>query len=173
MVLISFAVLVTRFAAVRRRIEGELVQARDKLQVEVAERTQQASLLNLTHDTIFVRDMNDVITYWNRGAEELYGWPATEAVGKSSRDLLQTVLPKSMDDISAEFLQTGRWEGEVKHVKADGSEVVVSSRWSLRRDEANQPAAVLETNNDITDRKRREEQIRGLNQELSKRSAGS
>jgi PAS domain S-box-containing protein len=170
-VLISFAALVTRFAAVRRRIEGELVQARDKLQVEVAERTQQASLLNLTHDTIFVRDMNDVITYWNRGAEELYGWPATEAVGKSSRDLLRTALPKSIDDISAEFLQTGRWEGEVKHVKADGSEVVVSSRWSLRRDEANQPAAVLETNNDITDRKRREEQIRGLNQELGKRSA--
>ena len=170
LVLICFAVLVTRFAAVRRRIEGELILARDKLQVEVAERTQQASLLNLTHDTIFVRDMNDVITYWNRGAEELYGWPAAEAVGKSSRDLLRTVLPKMMDDISAELLQTGRWEGEVRHVKADGSEVVVSSRWSLRRDEANQPAAVLETNNDITDRKRREEQIRGLNQELSKRS---
>lgn len=169
-VLICFAVLVTRFAAVRRRIEGELIQARDKLQVEVAERTQQASLLNLTHDTIFVRDMNDVITYWNRGAEELYGWPAAEAVGKSSRDLLRTILPKTMDDVGAEFLQTGRWEGEVRHVKADGSEVVVSSRWSLRRDEANQPAAVLETNNDITDRKRREEQIRGLNQELSKRS---
>lgn len=169
-VLICFAVLVTRFAAVRRRIEGELIQARDKLQVEVAERTQQASLLNLTHDTIFVRDMNDVITYWNRGAEELYGWPAAGAVGKCSGDLLRTVLPKTMDDISAEFLQTGRWEGEVRHVKADGSEVVVSSRWSLRRDEANRPAAVLETNNDITDRKRREEQIRGLNQELSKRS---
>lgn len=100
----------------------------------------------------------------------MYGWPAAEAVGKSSRDLLRTVLPKMMDDISAELLQTGRWEGEVRHVKADGSEVVVSSRWSLRRDEANQPAAVLETNNDITDRKRREEQIRGLNQELSKRS---
>jgi PAS domain S-box-containing protein len=170
LVLICFAVLVTRFAAVRRRIEGELIQARDKLQVEVAERTQQASLLNLTHDTIFVRDMNDVITYWNRGAEELYGWPAVEAVGKSSRDLLRTVLPKPSADISAEFLQTGRWEGEVRHVKADGSEVMVSSRWSLRRDDQNRPAAMLETNNDITDRKRREEQIRGLNQELSKRS---
>ena len=93
-VLICFAVLVTRFAAVRRRIEGELIQARDKLQVEVAERTQQASLLNLTHDTIFVRDMNDVITYWNRGAEELYGWPAAEAVGKS--------LPRSIADCPSE-----------------------------------------------------------------------
>jgi PAS domain-containing protein len=38
---------------------------------------EQAALLDLTHDTIFVRDVNDVITYWNRGAEELYGWTRT------------------------------------------------------------------------------------------------
>ena len=69
-----FALLVTWFSAVRRRVERDLRQARDELKIEVAERTQQASLLNLTHDTIFVRDMSDVITYWNRGAEELYGW---------------------------------------------------------------------------------------------------
>ena len=169
-VLVSFAVLVTRFSTVRRRIEGELLQARDKLQAEVAERTQQASLLNLTHDTIFVRDMSDIITYWNRGAEELYGWAAAEAVGKRSHDLLRTVFPAPLDSISGEFLRTGRWEGELKHTKADGSEVVVSSRWSLRRDEENQPAAVLETNNDISDRQRREVEIRALNQELGKRS---
>jgi K+-sensing histidine kinase KdpD len=64
-----FALLVTWFSAVRRRVERDLRQARDELKIEVAERTQQASLLNLTHDTIFVRDMRDVITYWNRGAE--------------------------------------------------------------------------------------------------------
>src|SRR6266567_2216648 len=78
----AFASLVTWFSAVRRRVEGELRQARDKLEIEVVERTQQASLLNLTHDTIFVRDMNDLITYWNRGAQELYGWTADEAVGQ-------------------------------------------------------------------------------------------
>ena len=85
----SFASLVTWFSAVRRRVERELRQARDELEIEVAERTQQASLLNLTHDTIFVRDMNDVITYWNRGAQELYGWTAEEAIGKRAHELLQ------------------------------------------------------------------------------------
>jgi len=170
LVLISFAILIARFAAIRRHIEAELLQSRDRLQAEVAERTQQASLLNLTHDTIFVRDMKDVITYWNRGAEELYGFPAGEAVGKCSRDLLRTVLPQPMDTISAQLLRNGRWEGELKHVKADGTEVLVSSRWSLRRDDQNQPSAVLETNNDITERKRREEEIRSLNQELGRRS---
>ena len=169
-VFVAFASLVTCFSAVRRRVERDLRQARDKLEIEVAERTQQASLLNLTHDSIFVRDMDNVITYWNRGAQELYGFTAEEAIGKRSHELLHTVFPAPVDDIRAELLRTGRWEGELKRTKADGTEVVVASRWSLRRDEHGQPAAILETNNDITERKRREDEIRGLNQELAKRS---
>lgn len=115
---------------------------------------EQASLLNLTHDTIFVRDINNVITYWNRGAEELYGWTAEEVVGKvTSHQLLQTVLPVPLDEIDAELLLTGRWEGELTHTKADGTKVVVASRWALQSDPQGKPLAVLETNNDITDSK--------------------
>jgi PAS domain S-box-containing protein len=169
-VFILFALLITWFSSVRRRVERDLRQSRDELEKEVAIRTQQASLLNLTHDTIFVRDTGDTITYWNRGAEEMYGWTAAEAIGKRSHDLLQTVFPALVDDINAELLRTGRWEGELRHTKADGSLVVVSSRWSLRRDEQGRPAGVLETNNDITDRKHREEEIRNLNNELLRRS---
>jgi PAS domain S-box-containing protein len=170
-IFVLFASLLTGFAAVRRRVERDLVQARDHLQIEVAERTQQASLLNLTHDPIFVRDMSDVITYWNRGAQELYGWTDKEAVGRRSQELLQTIFPTPLEDIRAELLRTNRWEGELKKTKADGTHVVVASRWSLRRDEQERPVAILETNNDITERKRREEEIQGLNQELAKRSA--
>src|SRR5262249_1144281 len=72
--------------------------------------------------------------------------------------------------IRAELLRTGRWDGEVRHTKADGTELVVSSRWSLQRDERGNPIAVLETNNDISERKRREDEIRGLNQQLGRRS---
>jgi len=169
-VLIAFATLIVWFSSIRRRIERQLRQARDQLQMEVEERTQQASLLNLTHDTIFVRDTRDVITYWNRGAEELYGWTPEQALGKRSHDLLRTVFPAPLDEINAELLRTARWEGELTHTKADGSEVVVASRWSLRRDQLERPAAILETNNDITSRKHREEEIRGLNHELEKRS---
>jgi PAS domain S-box-containing protein len=168
--LLIFGALIAGFSAVRRRVEAELLQARDKLEFEVAARTQQASLLNLTHDTIFVRDMNEVITYWNRGGEELYGWRPEQAIGKSSHELLRTVFPSPLDDIQAEFLRTGRWEGELKHTKADGTQVIVASRWSLRRDEREQPIAALETNNDITVRKRREQEIQSVNQELAKRS---
>jgi PAS domain S-box-containing protein len=169
-VFICFTSLVAWFSVVRRSVERDLLLARDHLQLEVAERTQQASLLNLTHDTIFVRDLNDVITYWNRGAQELYGWTAEDAVGKHSQQLLQTLSPASGDEIRAELVRTGRWEGELQNTKADGTQVVVASRWSLRRDEQEQPLAILETNNDITERKRREQEIQSLNQELAKRS---
>jgi light-regulated signal transduction histidine kinase (bacteriophytochrome) len=49
--------------------------------------------------------------------------------------------------------------------------VVVASRWSLRRDEQGRPAAILETNNDITERERRQQEVRTLNEELGKRTA--
>lgn len=167
----AFALLVTWFSRVRRSAETGLRMARDRLQIEVAERTQQASLLNLTHDTIFVRDMKDVITYWNRGALELYGWSSEEALGKRSHDLLHTVFPATIETINAELLSTGRWEGELRHTKSDGTELVVSSRWALQRDESNRPVAVLETNNDITERKRREIEAASLNQTLEERTA--
>src|SRR6266536_2079270 len=166
-----FAPMIAWFSSRRRRIEQELREARDKLEIEVAERTQQASLLNLTHDTIFVRDMSDVITYWNRGAQELYGWTAEEAIGKCAHQLLQTIFPMPIDEIRAELLRAGRWEGEFEKTKADGSQVVVASRWSLRQDERGRPIAILETNNDITERKRTEEAIHKLNEDLEKRTA--
>jgi light-regulated signal transduction histidine kinase (bacteriophytochrome) len=92
-------------------------------------------------------------------------------MGKRSQDLLQTVFPAAIDVILSDLLRTGRWEGELKRTKADGTSVVVASRWSLRREEAGRPAAILETNNDISERKRREEEIERLNHELARRSA--
>src|SRR5262249_48186964 len=107
----AFALLVAWFSAARRRVEVELRRARDKLASEVEERTRQANLLNLSHDSIFVRDLSDLITYWNRGAEELYGWQGRDAVGKRSHELLRTVFPAPFDDINGELVRSGRWEG--------------------------------------------------------------
>ena len=121
---------------------------------------EQARLLDLTHDTVFVRDVNDVITYWNRGAAELYGWTREEAVGKVSHQLMQTIFPAPLEEINAELLRTGRWEGELVHTKRDGTQVIVASRWSIQQDEQARPFATLETNNDITERKRAEEEVR-------------
>jgi PAS domain S-box-containing protein len=114
---------------------------------------KQARLLDLTHDTVFVRDMSDVITYWNRGAEELYGWTREDALDRVSHQLMETIFPTPLPQINAELLRTDRWEGELTHTKRDGTQVVVASRWSLQRADDGRPIAILETNNDVTERK--------------------
>jgi two-component system, LuxR family, sensor kinase FixL len=145
---------------------GTSTDIEDRKQAEEALR-EQASLLNLTHDTVFVRDMHDVITYWNRGAEDLYGWTRDEAVGQVTHQLTQTIFPAPLAEINAALLRTGRWEGELVHTKRDGTPVVVASRWALQRDEQGRPAAILETNNDITERKRAEDALRKAQTELA------
>ena len=97
------------------------------------------------------------------------GGRKTRPSGKTATSSLQTHFPYRSTKC-AELLRTGRWEGELQKTKADGSRVFVASRWSLRQDEQGRPVAILETNNDISDRKRREEEIRKLNHELGKRT---
>jgi two-component system sensor kinase FixL len=165
------SVLVIAFLLTSLIVTGLIGKAR--AQTEAAFRAEavlreQASLLNLTHDSIFVRDMNNLITYWNHGAEEFYGWTAEEVVGKvATHQLLQTVFPTPLDKIEAELLSTGRWEGELLHNKSDGTQALVASRWSLLRDERQRPIRVLETNNDITKRKQAEETLRQAQVDLA------
>jgi PAS domain S-box-containing protein len=111
---------------------------------------EQANLLELTHDAIFVRDMNDTITYWNHGAEVLYGWPREEAVGRRATELLQTRFPSTQEEIRAELLREGAWEGELIHTAMNGVRVVAMSRWALQRDKQGKALAVLENNTDVT-----------------------
>jgi PAS domain S-box-containing protein len=126
---------------------------------ELASR-ERAHLLDVAHDAIFVRDIDDTITYWNRGAEERYGWSSEQAIGKISHQLLHTVFPELLEAIKDQLLRTGRWEGELIHIRRDRSTVVVASRWSLQKDERGKPLAVLETNNDITQQKQADAELR-------------
>jgi PAS domain S-box-containing protein len=111
---------------------------------------ERAELIDLTHDTVCVRDLNDTITDWNHGAEELYGWTRQQAVGKTARELLNTRSAGPFDEIIATVFTTGRWEGELTQSTRDGKQVTVSSRWALRRDAHGTPVGMLETNNNIT-----------------------
>ncbi len=122
---------------------------------------EQAGFLDLTHDSIVARRFDDdVITYWSRGAEELYGWPRAEAVGTLGSELRKIAVPLPLDEIKAELLRVGRWEGELVNNKKDGTPVLVTSRWSLHRNRHGQPAVMLVTSNDITKRKHAEQALR-------------
>jgi two-component system, LuxR family, sensor kinase FixL len=128
---------------------------------------EHASLLDLTHDTIFVRNHDDVITYWNRAATELYGWRSEQAIGRKAAALLQTEFPAPFDDIMSELRRTGRWEGELVHTARDGRRLAVASRWALQRDGRGHPVAILETNNDITERRQVEDGLHRAQTELA------
>jgi|HubBroStandDraft_5_1064220.scaffolds.fasta_scaffold40686_1 PAS domain S-box-containing protein len=121
---------------------------------------EQARLLDLTHDTVIVCDMANVIMYWNFGAEELYGWRKDEAVGKVLHQVLHTRFLTPPEEITDTLLRTGRWEGELVRSRRDGSEVVIASRCSLQRNAGGRPLATIETGNDVTAQKRTEEALR-------------
>jgi PAS domain S-box-containing protein len=141
------------------------------LKGQAAALAEQAALLDLAHDAIVVRDMTGQITFWSRGAEFMYGWRSQEAVGKQAFDLLRTELPERAEAVDATFLREGRWEGEAVQHKRDGTRAVVDSRWSLQRDAAGVAIRVLSIDNDITERKRADVEIRALTERDQMRQA--
>ncbi|OPY70849.1 MAG: Blue-light-activated protein [Syntrophorhabdaceae bacterium PtaU1.Bin034] len=151
-------------AMVRMKNAEALRKAHDELEERVRDRTvelrRQADLLDLAHDAIFVCDLRGTIIFWNAGAEKLYGWSRREACGAVSQDLLQTTFPEAYRVILARVIRDGRWEGELRHRKKDGNEIRVLSRWRLQRDGEGQPVALMETNTDITEQRRLEQQLR-------------
>lgn len=123
---------------------------------------EQAELLELAHDAIIVRDLNNRILFWNHGAEMTYGWQRGEALGKPMHQLLQSNLPESMLNIEDILFRTGHWEGQVGHTTRKGERIVVASRWALKYDDAGKPVSVLEINRDVTERRLIEERIERL-----------
>jgi PAS domain S-box-containing protein len=114
---------------------------------------EQAELLDLATDAILILDPSGKITYWNRGAERLYGWGRGEALGQNVRTLLRTEFPQPLPEIMAEVLRSGHWEGELTHTRRDGLPVVVSSHWNPRLDGNDKLAEILEISTDVTARK--------------------
>ncbi len=122
---------------------------------------RQASLLDKARDAILVRDLDGCITYWNHGAEQLYGWRSDEVLGRRVRELLYAD-PAAFDRAMATVLRDGDWNGELAHRSRDGRTLEVEGRWTLVRDEAGAPEAVLAIHSDIGQRKASEREIQRL-----------
>ena len=129
---------------------------------------EQARMLDIT--TVLVRGMDGRIALWTRGAEQLYGFSAAEAIGQISHELLHTSFPSSLQHMEETLAQTGRWEGELEHRKKDGSTVYVASVQIVYRDERGHAIRVLEANTDITRRKQDEQKLANLAEELSRQT---
>ena len=128
-------------------------------QAELYQRTQeQAALIDIATDAIFVRDLAGRIVFWSRGAERLYGWRAEEAIGQIAHELLKKDRAKLKEALSATMTQ-GFWQGELIQMTKAGNQVLVASRWTLMRDTFGRPQSLLEVNTDITDKKQLEAQF--------------
>jgi PAS domain S-box-containing protein len=138
------------------RVLGASKIARDITERKRAEEEirQQAAMLRLA--TALVRDMQDRIIYWTRGAEKLYGYSQAEAVGQTSHELLKTKFPQPLSDIQIMLNRDGVWEGELEHSTRVGGRVVVASQWVLHKDASGKSSRILEVCADITALRRAE-----------------
>ncbi len=118
---------------------------------------QQASLFDQVYDAILVWQWNGPITFWNRGAERMYGFSRTEALGQISHKLLNTRTSHGMDRLLPALESQGQWEGELEHVTREGRDIIVETRMALVREPGR--AYVLEINRDITARKHAEQDL--------------
>lgn len=121
---------------------------------------EQAALLDITPDAVLVKDLDNTIRYWSRGAERLYGWTSQEALGRNVNQLLY--LPGLLSQLQAPMsglTKADTWQGELYQTNHQGQEIIVASRWTLMRDAQGEPQAILTVNTDITEKKQLENQF--------------
>lgn len=150
---------VSVFSELHRKTR-ELQALNRELEQRVAERSaelrERADLLELATEAILVRNAEGVIRYWNAGAETLYGWTRDEALGRNAHELLGTDLLTVLPQIQAGLAAEGRWDGNLRHRRKDGREIVVASRHAVHES----ASVVLEINRDITAQVMAEEALR-------------
>jgi PAS domain S-box-containing protein len=141
-------------------VEARIVTGIDVTERKRAERQlrEQTDIINRAQDAIIIRDFeSDIVTFWNAGAERMYGWGAAEAVGQKLGDLI-FAEPADREALVQQLIATGEYHGEIKHRCKDGSEVIVNTRTTLIRNDDGTPRAVLGVNTDITEQKKLETQ---------------
>ena len=126
-----------------------------RVQVRIAE---QAALIDQARDAIIVRDLEDRVTFWNKGAERLYGWTAAEAVGRTILELLKPELEKFHEALGL-VRREGLWNGEIQKSKQNGAALTIDGRWTLLRDDEGRPKSILCIDTDITEWKKLEQQF--------------
>lgn len=159
---LAFGILSLRTRLERQRNEEAARQAAAKLH-------EQASLINLSHDAILVRNLDRTLRFWNKGAERLYGWTSDEVMGKTMEGLMYR-SPQVLATVTEHTLTHDQdWTGELEQVNRDGASVYVETRTTALRDAHGQINGMLGVNSDIRERKQAREEILQLNASLEER----
>ncbi|GLK88999.1 PAS domain-containing sensor histidine kinase [Pseudomonas turukhanskensis] len=116
-------------------------------------------VLELIHESIFVRDLDGRIRYWNSACTALYGWPAEQALGQLAHELLGSAHPDGLAALEEQVTATGRWDGELCRVTASGQPVLIDARWSVHKNPRGQALGIVEIGRDISARKAIEQSL--------------
>jgi two-component system, cell cycle sensor histidine kinase and response regulator CckA len=142
--------------AAERQIQRQTLQALLDTEQKIRE---QAALINIASDAIFLCDLDNHIIFWNHGAERLYGWTAEEVSGKKASSLLYRELLPQVAEIPQVVFDQGEWQGELQKINKDDVRVIVATRLTLVRDDDGRPQSILSVDTDITEKKQLEAQF--------------
>ncbi|HTW60798.1 MAG TPA: ATP-binding protein [Terracidiphilus sp.] len=142
--------------SLNRDLERRVTERTEELRKSEAQFRMRAELLEIASEAIMVRDQEDLIQFWNAGAESLYGWRRDEVIGRNIHELLHTVFPISRKEIQKQLSEHGSWQGNVIQKTKDGTELVIACRKTVNEENN----AVLEVGRDITAELRAEEALR-------------
>ncbi|MDY6900119.1 MAG: response regulator [Cyanobacteriota bacterium] len=139
-------------------LERSIRYALERKQAEQKIR-EQAALLDVATDAIFVRDLDNTILYWNKAAEHLYGCQRNEAIGSKTAELWQEKKISLIQSAVSTLIKKGSWEGELYQTTRFGKKIIVESRWTLLKQYENKAQSILVVNTDITQKKQLESQF--------------
>jgi diguanylate cyclase (GGDEF)-like protein/PAS domain S-box-containing protein len=149
------------------RMVGAMLDITERKRAELERRMaearvrEQASWLDKAQDAIMVAGMDTRFTYWNKGAERLFGWTAEEALGRTRVELI-IEDPATFHEALSIVRKDGDWSGEIRKRRKDGSHLTAEVHWTLVRDDNGQPQSILSIDTDITRRKEAEREIEYL-----------
>ncbi|MEW6730466.1 MAG: response regulator [Acidobacteriota bacterium] len=154
-------VLKHRLSKLAPAIQRALREAEEHIKRKQAEERlhEQVALLDIVPNAILVRDLENRILFWNKGAERLYGWPAAEVIGKNIMEILYQEDTQPAIAAWHSVKQAGEWTGELPEVSQNGHKIIVDSHLILLRDRNGIPQSVLSVSTDITEKKALEAQF--------------
>ncbi len=117
-------------------------------------------VLEQVHDSIIITDTKGYVTFWNEGATKIFGYTADEMIGKHISILTPKEYLEKTKAAIGEVLEKGSFSGEVYRLRKDGSRIFVSLRLSLVRNEFGEPTNIIGFSQDLTEKKKAEEQLK-------------
>lgn len=155
-VIVTFLLAIWRAGVSLQSVEQRRLRSEALARIGEQRLQRQAALIDLSYEPIFLWDVETGIISWNKGCEQLYGYSEAEALGQQSHELLQTEHPAPLEQYLSTLQREGSWSGELHHIAKDGRKVLVESQQLIA---AGHQRLVLETNRDITARKRAEDDL--------------